>query len=109
MMSHVGLVDRRLSCDEKSINNYDAHSIFECRTSTGNNLNRRSLQYKGGDCKCGKYITVYLGITSANENQNTWRRNLYLGNYTRKNVEKVEKLFRPVFNAMKLWKTFMIV
>ena len=55
-------------------------NMHECaRECCGRFLDRRFLQYTGGNCECGVLVMSHLGIRPATDNENGWRRDLFIG------------------------------
>ena len=86
------------------------HRMQECREKCcGDFLDRRYLQYLGGNCECGIMIMEMMGITPANEEQNGWRKKLYDGRRHGIQKEEVWDMLGVTFRKMKLHKPFMLV
>ena len=89
--------------------NKKAHTMYDCKEKCcGVFLDRRFLQYEGGRCECGVVVMQFLGIQPATEEQREWRRALYLGNYTRDEVDEVVETLRPTMSSMGLRKPHMV-
>ena len=67
----------------RQLNNHAKHEcIKEC---CGRFLDRRYLQFLGGNCECGVVVMEQLGIRPASEEENEWRQNLFIGKGSLKN------------------------
>ena len=106
---HCGHGGREELGNQYGGNKRRAHTMFDCRGKCcGRFMDRRILQYEGGQCECGVLLMEYLGIKPATDKQHEWRRALYVGDYSRKEVEDVHKNLAPTIIGMGLSKTHMI-
>ena len=99
----------RLLGENGKIQKITRHSLFNCHTRCcGAFLDKRKLQYRNGDCMCGREIMRKLRIRPANEEEHSWRQKLY---NERRNVrfgKEMKLFFRPIFDRLQIETPAMI-
>ena len=86
------------------------HKMLGCRTECcGEFLDRRYLQYLGGNCECGLLIMEVMGIVPATEEQNKWKKELYDKRNQVLRRDEVRNLLEASFNTMNIYKPQMLV
>ena len=87
-----------------------AHIVNQCNSECcGTFLDRRYLQYTGGNCECGVIIMDRLGIRPAREEEHQWRRALYQYDRIRPSKKEVKKVIKPVLVNMNVERPQMMV
>ena len=87
-----------------------SHRMYDCSEKCcGEYLDRRYLQFKGGNCECGVLIMQKLGIEPANDRQNEWRRSLYEEGVTSDKVREIWEALGPTLREMNLAKPYMVL
>ena len=90
----------------RQLNNHAKH---ECaKECCGRFLDRRYLQFLGGDCECGLVLMDQLGIRPASEEENEWRKNLFIGRGSVKNHEVRSKLAETL-KALKIGRPQLLI
>ena len=90
--------------------NIPVHKMYNCsKECCGDYLDRRYLQYCGGNCECGAIIMDRLGIEPANEEQNEWRWKLYNLEVTSVKVREVKEILASTFRSMEIAKPYMVL
>ena len=75
--------------------------INECgEVCCGLFLDRRSLQYNGGECRCGVEILLRLGVRPATESEHKWRHQLYAVKPTKSKRREIGQLLNPFVAKM---------
>lgn len=85
------------------------HSMMGCaRECCAVFLDRRYLQF-GGDCECGVLIMEQLGVRMATEEENKWRRELFMGKGGGVLNMEVRKKLGPCFLSLGIRKPQLLV
>ena len=104
-----GSMNRRMNANGEE-EQVKRHAMWECHLECcGQFLDRRYLQYFGGNCECGALVMELLGVIPAREEENTWRRELYLLKGQGVKREDLWKMLEPEFVRMKLRRPQMII
>ena len=86
------------------------HSMHKCSVECcGRYLDRRYLQYVGGRCECRVAMMNQLGIRPATEEENEWRRDLFMGKDGGTLNRDVKSMFADTFNRLKIFKPQLLV
>ena len=86
------------------------HSMHNCsKDCCGRFLDRRFLQYTGGDCECGVIVMNQLGIRPAEERENEWRRDLFVGKGGGLINTNIKAKFATTFARLQIRKPQLLV
>lgn len=86
------------------------HRMFECkRECCGEYLDRRYLQYGGGNCECGVLVMEAMGVIPASEEQNKWRRELYDRREEEMRTNEVRERLGTIMNNLGIRTYHMLV
>ena len=92
------------------VKNILEHKMYSCSEEyCGDYLDRRYLQYRGGNCECGVIIMNKLGIEPAYDELNEWRWRLYNLKVASAKVREVKVILTSTFESMKIVKPYMVV
>ena len=86
------------------------HSMFECSLECcGKFLDRRTLQYTGGNCDCRIKIIRQLGVKPATDIENGWRRDLFIGKGSSIQNFEVKDMLKPTLQTLGISKPQLLV
>ena len=86
------------------------HTMYDCANECcGMFLDRRFLQFTGGQCECGVVVMKQLGIKPATEEENEWRRNLFLGRGGEGLKRVITDNLAPTFARLKIYKPQLLI
>ena len=87
-----------------------AHIGNNCNSECcGTFLDRRYLQYAGGNCECGVIVMERLGIRPAREEEHKWRKALYEYDRNRPSKKEIKKYIRPLLTRMNIERPQMMI
>ena len=105
---HSHINRRMLPCG--GVKNILTHKMYSCdKECCGEYLDRRYLQYRGGNCECGIIIMDKLGIITATDEQNEWRSKLYELGITGARVREVKAILAATLENMRVFKPYMVI
>ena len=95
---------------EGKVEKIKSHVATNCKVGCcGIYLDRRYLQYEGGNCECGVLLMEKLNIRPATDKEHAWRRALYVLNPGQKSKRKAKKLLLPVLPKLGIKKPHMLI
>ena len=90
--------------------NLGNHTMGECsKACCGVFLDRRTLQFEGGECECGLEVMRMLGIRAATQMEHRWRWRLYVINPPPVRKKELGIMLNSYMSRMNIQKPFMII
>ena len=104
-----GLRNKRIN-ERGELEKIYQHGAYGCqRECCDQFLDRRYLQYNGGNCECGVLIMKMLGIIPATEEQHKWRWAFFRGRFQQDEGVRVKTKLAPFFTSMRIRKPQLII